>query len=221
MWRESPDVASNHDLCYAISKDRGATWEKTTGEKYVLPITASTAEYAIKIPQNSELINQTSMCADEDGQPFIATYWREANTTVPQYHIVYHTGRKWEPIELNFRKTAFTLSGVGSKRIPIARPQVMVKGKGRNAAVLMIFRDNERGNRVSAVTIDKINHRKWKLSDLTETSVGSWEPTYDTELWKNRKVLNLFIQKVEQVDDEGVANIVPHVVQVLEWKPRF
>ena len=134
---------------------------------------------------------------------------------------VFFTGTKWEPIELNFRKTAFTLSGVGSKRIPIARPQVMVKGKGRNAAVLMIFRDNERGNRVSAVTIDKINNRKWKLSDLTETSVGSWEPTYDTELWKNRKVLNLFIQKVEQVDAEGVANIVPQVVQVLEWKPRF
>jgi hypothetical protein len=46
VWRESPDVASNHDMCYARSTDGGKTWEKSTGERYRIPITASTAEYA-------------------------------------------------------------------------------------------------------------------------------------------------------------------------------
>jgi hypothetical protein len=39
VWRESPDVATNHDLCYAKSTDGGRTWEKSSGEKYQLPIT--------------------------------------------------------------------------------------------------------------------------------------------------------------------------------------
>ena len=40
VWRESPDVASNHDLCYAKSSDGGLSWQKSTGETYQLPINA-------------------------------------------------------------------------------------------------------------------------------------------------------------------------------------
>lgn len=76
VWRESWLVETNHDLCYARSRDGGLTWEKSDGEPYALPITADNAEYACRIPQNSELINQTGMTADGDGHPYIATYWR-------------------------------------------------------------------------------------------------------------------------------------------------
>jgi hypothetical protein len=221
VWRESPDVASNHDMAYACSKDGGVTWEKSNGEKYKLPITAASAEYALRIPQSSELINQTSMSTDEKGNPFIATYWRDAGSKIPQYHIVYFTGKKWKSLALNFRTTPFSLSGAGSKRIPIARPQIMVKGSGKNASVLLVFRDEERGSKVSVASIDKIKKGKWKVKDLTETSVGSWEPTFDTELWKQSKVLNLFVQRVEQADAEGITNTPPQMVEVLEWKPVF
>src|SRR5687768_6196662 len=44
VWRESPNVATNHDLCYAKSTDGGRTWIRSSGEKYQLPITAATAE---------------------------------------------------------------------------------------------------------------------------------------------------------------------------------
>jgi len=43
VWRESGDVASNHDMGYAKSKDAGRTWLKSNGEKYHLPITAESA----------------------------------------------------------------------------------------------------------------------------------------------------------------------------------
>ncbi|KAA3439580.1 BNR repeat-containing protein [Rufibacter hautae] len=221
VWRESPDVASNHDLGYARSLDGGKTWEKSTGEKYTLPITEATAEKALIIPQNSELINQTSMAADEQGNPFIATYWREAGSTIPQYHLVYHDGKSWKSLALGFRKTPFSLSGVGTKRIPIARPQIMVKNAGDNASVLMIFRDEERGSKASALIINKLSDPKWALLDLTRESLGSWEPTYDTELWKEKQVLNLFVQKVEQIDGEGQTAIPPQSIQVVEWKPKF
>src|SRR3989337_2571031 len=51
VWRESPDVSSNHDMCYARSTDGGVTWEESTVEKYQLPVPASTADYALHISQ--------------------------------------------------------------------------------------------------------------------------------------------------------------------------
>ena len=219
VWRESPDVSSNHDLCYARSTDGGRTWEKSTGEKYAIPITAATAEYACKITPNSELINQTSMFADASGLPYIATYWREAGSAIPQYHLVYLQGKEWKIRNLGFRKTAFSLSGQGTKRIPISRPQIIAWSSGKLLSAAMIFRDIERGDKISIAICNDIGKNNWQIKDLSQINVGSWEPTYDTELWKEKRILTLFVQKVEQVDAEGKANVPPEMVQVLEWRP--
>jgi hypothetical protein len=220
VWRETPDVASNHDLCYASSKDGGLTWQKSTGEIYKLPITASNAEYAFHIPQKSELINQTSMFADDEGHPYIATYWREENSTVPQYHLVYKTNNNWQKEVINFRKIPFSLSGGGTRRIPISRPQIIAWKTKNNLAAALIFRDEERGNKVSAAINKNLGRGEWSVVDLSSASVGSWEPTYDTELWKEKHLLHLFLQNVEQVDAEGKANIPPQAINVLEWNPQ-
>ena len=221
VWRESPDVSSNHDMCYARSSDGGTTWEKSTGEKYQLPITASTAEYAFYIPQKSELINQTSMTTDAEGNPYIASYWRDTGSLIPQYHIIYKRNKDWQVQNLGFRKTSFSLSGGGTKRIPIARPQLIVGNGSRTLPIVLLFRDAERDNKVSIAIKKNIDDPGWKLYDLTTTSVGSWEPTYDSELWKRKRCLNLFVQNVEQVDSEGTANYPPQMIKVLEWKPVF
>ena len=219
VWRETPDVASNHDLCYAKSLDGGKTWQNSKSENYQLPITAANAEYALKIPQYSELINQTSMTVDEKGNPLIATYWRDQGDKIPQYHIVYQDNKAWKVIKLDFRKTPFSLSGGGTKKIPISRPQVIAWKAGKTSAVALIFRDIERGNKVSLAVCKDIRSAKWTYKDLTNDSVGDWEPTFDTELWKDKKQLSLFVQKVEQVDGEGKANNLPTKIQVLNWIP--
>lgn len=221
VWRESPDVASNHDMCYAKSTDGGITWQKSTGEKYILPITAATAEYAFNIPQNSELINQTSMYADETGTPYIASYWRNQNDSVPQYRIVYKDKETWKVNSLDFRKTAFSLSGVGTKRIPISRPQIIVFTNENKKAAALIFRDEERESKVSAAITADIVNGSWTINDLTSFSVGSWEPSYDTELWKQKNRLNLFVQKTDQADGEGKSNMPPQLVQVLEYNLKL
>ena len=220
VWRESPDVASNHDLCYAKSTDGGLTWLKSTNEKYSLPITAANAEYALKIPQKSELINQTSMFADAKGKVFIAGYWRDTNETIPQYHLVFKTGGDWEVSNLNFRKTVFSLSGGGTKQIPISRPQIIVWPSGKHYAAGLLFRDADRGNKVSIALNGELGSGNWKVEDLTQKSLGDWEPSYDTELWKSKGVLSMFMQKVSQIDGEGKANQAPTQVQVLDWKPK-
>jgi BNR repeat-containing family member len=220
VWRETADVATNHDLCYAQSTDGGLSWQNSNNEKYILPINAATAEYVCHIPQKSELINQTSMCTDEDGNSFIASYWRDKGDSIPQYHIVYKINEDWKVSNLGFRKTAFSLSGAGTKRIPISRPQVVSFKNKNSTAVALIFRDEERGSKVSVAVNKDISLHSWQIEDLSENTVGSWEPTYDTELWKQKKQLHLFVQFTVQKDVEGKASIVPQPVQVMEIKIR-
>lgn len=215
VWRETWDVSTNHDMCYAKSEDGGVTWFKSNNEQYEIPITASTAEYAWLIPQNSELINQTSMTADDDGYPYIATYWRDSDSEVPQYNIIFFDGKKWDRLNLDFRKSAFSLSGGGTKSIPIARPQIMTNIQDGHRFFYLLFRDEERGSKVSLLTYNNDN-KDQSIEDLTSFSVGAWEPTFDTELWRNKKHLNVFVQKVTQIDGEGKANVAPEKVQILD-----
>lgn len=216
VWRETPDVATNHDLCYACSHDGGVTWEKSTGEKYRLPITVRNAEYVWYIPQNSELINQTGMCADDKGNPYIATYWRDRDSSVPQYRLVWLEGKEWKMQHVSHREMPFSLSGGGTKKIPISRPQIVMKNKGGEAHFYYIFRDEERGNTVSVATKHDLEESKWKITDLTDFTVGAWEPTYDTELWREEHKLHLFVQHTDQGDGEKTSLLSPQPVYILE-----
>ncbi|MBV6321635.1 BNR repeat-containing protein [Duganella violaceipulchra] len=219
VWRESPDVASNHDMAYARSRDGGLTWERSNGERYTLPITADSAEYAARIPQNSELINQTSMAAGADGQPVIASYWRAAGSAVPQYHLLYRDGGAWRQLDLDFRRTPFSLSGLGTKAIPVSRPQIMVDGDRNSRRALLVFRDAERGSKVSVASIADLRRPRWTVRDLGAAPVGAWEPSFDTELWRRRGELHLFVQDVPQLDGEGASAGASSPVQVWQWKP--
>jgi hypothetical protein len=219
VWRETPDVASNHDLCYARSADGGKTWQRSTGEIYRLPITAATAEYACRIPQHSELINQTSMSADEQGNPCIATYWKAAGSAVPQYFLVYQDKGQWQTQQVTRRHTPFSLSGAGTKKIPVSRPQVMLQTRGKHTAAFLVFRDEERGSRVSLAYSADMRSGNWNIQELTTGAYGQWEPSYDTNLWQSRNQLHLFVQQVAQGDGEKIEKQAPTTVNVLEWQP--
>ena len=214
VWRETWMVETNHDLCYARSRDGGRTWEQADGTPYTLPIRAGNAEYACRIPQNSELINQTSMSADAEGHPYIATYWRDADSEVPQYRLVWHDGREWHQSQVSQRTTPFSLKGGGTKMIPISRPR-LVAHQGK---VYYIFRDTERNSRVSMYYTRHLTKGRWKVKDLTDFSVDAWEPSLDLELWKEQQRLHVFVQTSHQGDGERTVDASATPVYVLEVK---
>lgn len=217
-WREHGGVETNHDLCYGRSADDGLTWEMSDGEKYTLPITMSNAEVVKSIPQNREYINHTTMDTDSRGNPYIATYWTPRGSDVPQYHIVYHDGEGWHTVQVGERTQSFSLSGGGTKRIPISRPRLLID---RNDRIYMIFRDDERGNRVSVATTGDIASSEWEFFDLTDYSVGQWEPSCDSVLWDTEGILSLYVQLVGQGDGETTENLSSQTVHVIDWKPAF
>lgn len=216
VWREEGDVASNHDMCYAKSSDFGKTWQKSTGEKLVIPVSLDNAEYAAHIPQKSDLINQTSMFADTEGNPFIATYFTPKGDITPQYHIIYKTSNKWITQQIGQRKKPFSLSGGGTKKLDLSRPQILVAEINNQKKAFLLFRDVERGNKVSMSVSTDPELKIWETSDFTDFSVGDWEPSYDTELWKTQNKLHLYVQKMGQGDGEQLEKMEPQPVYILE-----
>lgn len=211
VWRESWLVETNHDLCYARSRDGGVSWERSDGTPYTLPIKASEAEIAWAVPQNSELINQTSMTADSKGRPLIATYWRDQNDSVPRYRLVSHDGERWNMSVVGSRNTPFSLSGGGTKMIPIARPQVLADGD----EIYFVFRDAERGSRVS-LAYRPDAETDWTVTDLTDFSVDAWEPSIDPTRWAKHKELDIYVQATSQGDGERTTDASPQTVNILE-----
>lgn len=96
--------------------------------------------------------------------------------------------------------------------IPMARPRLAVL-RGR---VYYLFRDEERGSRVSVFTTRRLASGRWKVRDLTDFSVDAWEPSIDMELWKQCHHLHVFVQASHQGDGERTVAAASTPVYVLE-----
>jgi hypothetical protein len=215
-WRETWDVATNHDILYATSPDQGASWRTSAGEPYTLPIVAASAEVAYRVPQASGLINQTTMAVDRLGRPHIATYWRPAGSTVPQVHLVWHDGAAWRASQVGERTLPFELGGGGTRRIPLSRPLVLI---GRDDAAYVVLRDLERGKGIWVAVSRDTARADWRFQEIWADDVGQWEPTHDPVVWRRDGRLHLFVQRVGQGDAETLEDLAPQPALVLEWTP--
>ena len=196
VWRETGDVSTNYNLSYMVSTDdSGTVFTNSKGEILEAPVTEETAEVIQEIPQNSSLINQTSMTVDDDNFPYIISYWREKD--VVQYHVIRFTGEQWIVYNTDIRNTDFDLSGVGTRQLPCARPQILVNGSGENAKIYTLFRDKERASyaSIAMLSINGTEIITENIVDITNSSLGEWEPNYDIELWRQKRKISIFLQK--------------------------
>jgi hypothetical protein len=54
--------------------------------------------------------------------------------------------------------------------------------------------------------------------DLTPFPVDAWEPSFDTELWKNKQKLHIYLQRSSQGDGERSTDLEPQPVYLLEYE---
>ena len=218
VWRRTPDVGTNHDVCYARSTDGGLTWTTSAGKPLALPITDATCEVAVHIPERSDLINQTTLAADDQGHPYIATYYKKPGQQVAQLEVVYNDGTGWKTSQVGERTTPLNLGGGGTKAIPLSRPLVLVD-KGPNPRIHVVFRDVDRGSKVSLATATDLHAGNWQFHDLTPDPYGFWEPTYDATRWRADGILDLFLQNVDQKD--GADSVVNSASSSTVWHFRL
>ncbi len=223
-WRETPDVATNHDLCYARSADGGETWTKSDGATLTVPITAATAEYAARIPERSNLMNPPAIATDPDGAAYITSYWSVAGSQNPQFRLVRLVGGAWSVSQITSRTSPFTLEGSATKRPPISRGVFFTHKPWRKPQpAFLVYRDDERGGRATLVSCADLAQPDWRTRDLTAASLGAWEPSLDPAQWERMRQLHLLVQTVEQRDgDDSRASATPPTpIASLIWSPYF
>jgi hypothetical protein len=97
-WRATPNWQTNSNIMYAQSPDNGTTWTGLGGgNPYTLPIiqsgspSTSVGQVIKNISQGDSFINQTSMTADANSNPIIATYY------APGWHAISATAGSGNP----------------------------------------------------------------------------------------------------------------------------
>ncbi|MCP5518601.1 MAG: BNR-4 repeat-containing protein [Verrucomicrobiales bacterium] len=112
-WRETPDVETNFDVCYARSRDQGATWERSNGEALALPIRPETAQVVDPIPQRRGLMNGGALVVSEQGIPFIG-YTRFDADGRNQLFVATPVAGRWTVIQISDWTVRFWFEGRGT-----------------------------------------------------------------------------------------------------------
>ena len=92
----------------------------------------------------------------------------------------------------------------------------MVDDSRETPRVVVVYRDIEQMNKVTVAVCEDAKLVRWRSIPGTTYPVDSWEPSYDTELWKEQKKLHLFVQKSGQGDGEKLEPMDPQPVHILE-----
>ena len=118
-WRETPDVVTNFDICYAKSLNRGASWKGWDGRDLALPITPENAHVVDSIPQKSGLMNGGTLVVDKQGRPYIG-YTRFDKNGNNQLYVATPLGEEWKIVQMTDWTHRFFFSGGGT--IPESPP---------------------------------------------------------------------------------------------------
>jgi autotransporter-associated beta strand protein len=237
-WRATANWQTNSNIMFAQSPDVGTTWYKQGGSpQYTLPIiqsgtpSTSVGQVIETIPQNSSFINQTSMTVDNSNNPLIATYlapnWNTGtNSGDPnrQYVLYYFSDGQWRSTQVTHRTSDTAIDTGGSYVRDLGRPLVLVDKQGR---VLIIGRSEDTsmgGNSSPATPGNNIvvyyctnlasGSPTWNSLTLNTTNMGSYEPTYDQNLWQSQNILSLFFEPV------GLTGQQSGPVQTLDWNEQ-
>jgi hypothetical protein len=129
-WRETPDVVTNFDICYAKSLDRGASWKGWDGRDLELPITPENAHVVERIAQKSGLMNGGNFVLDGKGRPYVG-YTRFDKDGHNQLYVATPVGNDWKIVQLTDWKHRFYFQGRGTipERPPTPRISITADQK--------------------------------------------------------------------------------------------
>lgn len=223
-WRESPDVASNHDIVYARSTDGGEHWQDVDGREIPLPMTAATSRPAWTVPRRHNLMNPPTVTADASGRPLIASYWSDAPRQQPRFRVLWFDGARWRLRDGPATTVPFSLSGAGTRHPPVSRAVVFAGPPAASDVVYLVYRDDGEGGAVMLASLANLAAGDWRLTRLVEGPLGGWEPGFDPGRYAARREVHMLLQAVGQVDgrDDLAAPVAPTALRVLALEPdRF
>jgi len=144
-WRDTPDCATNHDICYARSADL-RHWETSGGQPLPLPITAATAEYVDRVPPGGGVINgNVRIGFDASARP-VVTYHKYVGEQGPLQAFNARRGDDgWELRQATEWSTRWEFSGGGSIGFEVSVRPVEVLDDGTLAQSLSNPKEGQTG----------------------------------------------------------------------------
>lgn len=129
VWRNTPDCATNHDLCYARSKDL-VRWETSDGRPLALPITLAKAEVVDPVPPGGGMINgNTRIGFDAQGRPVISYHKFDAGGRTQLYN-ARREADGWRIYQTSRWDYRWQFEGGGSMRFEIGFGPVVARADG-------------------------------------------------------------------------------------------
>lgn len=196
-WRESV-VASNHDLCYAYSPDRGIKWYNNAGT--LIADTSLGQRIRVDTPGivvvpldcRQQLINQQTQCVDDQGRVHMLVYHRRQET-----------GYEWTQGDAPFsgEDTAYhhyvrnPATGVWTgTRLPVTFPvgsRADVETKS-NGDIYTTYRSGKQ--LVIAAATAAANYTDWTILTTVGANFGG-EPRLDHDRLRKSGVLSVFVSE--------------------------
>ncbi len=129
VWRDTPDCATNHDLCYVRTKDL-VHWETSAGEPLRLPITIQTAEVVDPVRPGQGMINgNTKLGFDSQGRVVIG-YHKFDSAGKTQLYNARREADGWKIYQTSDWDYRWEFQGGGSIRFQVRLGPVTVEPDG-------------------------------------------------------------------------------------------
>lgn len=130
VWRDDPDCATNHDVCYARSRDL-VRWETSCGEPLQLPIIYNTSEVVDPVPVRRGLLNgNTRLGFDGKGRAVISYHKLDEGGSTQIFN-ARREGAEWRIRQATDWNGAWLPEGWGTIPMEIKVHPVRVDASGR------------------------------------------------------------------------------------------
>lgn len=147
--RETSNAATNRDVHYARSTDRGATWTRLDGTPLTLPIPAEGPTLVHDTgPTFSGIYNQNGADVDASGNPHTAFHYNDASGNAQIIHF-WHNGISWQYEQVTSTTTPIPYSSSGVSFL-VSRPSLVCTAAGQT---LILWRYAEDGHVLRVIDV--------------------------------------------------------------------
>jgi hypothetical protein len=201
VWRDTPDCASCHDICYARSRDL-ARWERSDGVHLDLPITPQTCDYVERVPPGGGVLNGlVKVGFDTTGRP-VVSYHKYDAAGHSQIYNARRDGDRWESHQASDWTHRWAFAGLGTIDFEVGVGPVTIEPDGTLA---QDYQSREAGGGT------------WRLDPGSLTATGRIQRPLRRPRQMNAPESRQVGMKVKWADDSGTSE-EPGTRYLLRWE---
>jgi hypothetical protein len=206
----------NEGLYGMVSESPAGGWRAIGGGPLAPPVGRDEALRVLRIPDDRELLNQTSSAFGPDDLLYV-TYYSKDDAGIYQiwlaaFDLDQGLRRTWK---VSANPTRFDLVGAGTLVLPLSRPRLHVS----ETMVHVIYRQNDQAVVATvsrAFDSEPVSRLCYQVSQL-----GAWEPTSSRLHWEKDRLMHVLLQPVRQAPRDQANPGLPTKARVLVFRENL